>query len=140
VPAHHHNNKDHTTMPMELYSSEAFVRDIVNAISESEGKPRNIGGNHHAGIDRGYAFQLISDAKKSVEGNAGSSEISAAGNAAATRTTAIKKFMTKLSRQSAAPKKSRTRAVKKPPASGARSAAKTPRLVVARRMTPEAAR
>jgi hypothetical protein len=57
-------------MPMELYSSEAFVRDIVNAISSSEGKPLNIGGKHHEGIDRAYIFQLISEAKKAVEGHA----------------------------------------------------------------------
>lgn len=55
-------------MPMELYSSEAFVRDIVNAISESEGKPLNIGSTHHQGIDRAYAYQLIAEAKKAVEG------------------------------------------------------------------------
>jgi hypothetical protein len=57
-------------MPMELYSSEAFVRDIVNAISSSEGKPLNIGGNHHEGIDRSYLFQLVSAAKQAVEGHA----------------------------------------------------------------------
>jgi hypothetical protein len=56
-------------MPMELYSSEAFVRDIVNAISASEGKPLNIGGNHHEGIDRSYIFRLVSEAKNAVEGN-----------------------------------------------------------------------
>ena len=55
-------------MPMELYSSEAFVRDIVNAISESEGKPLNIGSTHHQGIDRTYAYQLIAEAKKAIEG------------------------------------------------------------------------
>jgi hypothetical protein len=55
-------------MPMELYSSEAFVRDIVNAISSSEGKPLNIGGNYHKEIDRAYVFQLISEAKKAVAG------------------------------------------------------------------------
>ncbi|MBW4024678.1 MAG: hypothetical protein HIU92_16395 [Proteobacteria bacterium] len=55
-------------MPMELYSSEAFVRDIVNAISESEGKPLNIGSTHHQGIDRAYAYQLIADAKRAVDG------------------------------------------------------------------------
>ena len=60
-------------MPMELYSSEAFVRDIVNAISESEGKPLNIGSTHHQGIDRAYAFQLISEAKRAIEGNTGPS-------------------------------------------------------------------
>jgi hypothetical protein len=54
---------------MELYSSEAFVRDIVNAISSSEGKPVNIGGTeHHKRIDRRYIFELISQAKKAVEG------------------------------------------------------------------------
>jgi hypothetical protein len=57
-------------MPMELYSSEALVRDIVNAISSSEGKPLNIGGNHHEGIDRSYLFELVSEAKKAVEGHA----------------------------------------------------------------------
>ena len=55
-------------MPMELYSSEAFVRDIVNAISESEGKPLNFGSTHHQGIDRAYAYQLIAEAKKALEG------------------------------------------------------------------------
>jgi hypothetical protein len=55
-------------MPMELYSSEAFVRDIVNAISESEGKPLNIGSSYHQGIDRTYAWQLIAEAKKAIEG------------------------------------------------------------------------
>ncbi len=58
-------------MPMELYSSEAFVRDIANAISESEGKPLNLGGNHHEGIERDYAFRLISETKKAIEGNVG---------------------------------------------------------------------
>ena len=57
-------------MPMELYSSEAFVRDIVNAISNSEGKPLNIGGKRHEGIDRTYLFQLIGEVKKAVEGQA----------------------------------------------------------------------
>jgi hypothetical protein len=56
-------------MPMELYSSEAFVRDIVNAISKSEGKPVNIGGADHADIDRAYVFQLINEAKQAVEGH-----------------------------------------------------------------------
>jgi hypothetical protein len=55
---------------MELYSSEALVRDMVNAISRSEGKPLNIGGNHHEGIDRSYIFQLVSEAKNAVEGHA----------------------------------------------------------------------
>jgi hypothetical protein len=55
-------------MPMELYSSEAFVRDVVNAISSSEGKPLNIGENHHKDIDRAYAFQLISEARRAVNG------------------------------------------------------------------------
>jgi hypothetical protein len=55
-------------MPMELYSSEAFVRDVVNAISSSEGKPLDIGGSHHKDIDRAYTFQLISDAKRAVNG------------------------------------------------------------------------
>ncbi len=67
-------------MPMELYSSEAFIRDIVNAISESEGKPLNIGGNHHQGIDRDYAFQLVSKAKKAIEGSFGSSATSPASS------------------------------------------------------------
>lgn len=67
-------------MPMELYSSEAFVRDIVNAISESEGKPLNIGSTHHQGIDRDYAFQLISEAKKAIEGKFGPSASSPSSN------------------------------------------------------------
>jgi hypothetical protein len=56
---------------MELYSSEAFIRDIVNTISSSEGKPLNIGGKHHKDIDRAYAFQLIGEAKKAIEGQSG---------------------------------------------------------------------
>ena len=106
-------------MPMELYSSEAFVRDIVNAISESEGKPLYIGGNHHQSIDRDYAFQLISEAKKAIEGNIGSSATSPAGKAAASRTATIKKFMTKLERQNIAAKPPRARATKKAPSSRA---------------------
>ncbi len=57
-------------MPMELYSSEAFVRDIVNAISRAEGKPINIGGKHSEAVDRAYVFQLISEAKRALEGHA----------------------------------------------------------------------
>ncbi len=100
-------------MPMELYSSEAFVRDIVNAISKSEGKPLNIGGTRHQGIGRDYAFGLISEAKKAVEGNFGSSGASPASKAAASRTAAIKKFMTKPEHQDTAPKSPRARATKK---------------------------
>ena len=99
-------------MPMELYSSEAFVRDIVNAISKSEGKPLNIGGMRHQGIDRAYAFGLISEAKKAIEGNVGSSGASPASEAAASRTAAVKKFMTRLQHQDAAPKRPRARATK----------------------------
>ena len=100
-------------MPMELYSSEAFVRDIVNAISKSEGRPLNIGGTRHGGIDRDYAFGLISAAKKAVEGNSGASGASPASEAAASRTAAIKTFMTKLEHQDDAPKRPRARAAKK---------------------------
>ena len=100
-------------MPMELYSSEAFVRDIVNAISKSEGRPLNIGGSRHQGIERDYAFGLISEAKKAVEGNSGSSGAGPASEAAASRTAAIKTFMTKLEHQDAAPKRPRVRATKK---------------------------
>lgn len=102
-------------MPMELYSSEAFVRDIVNAISRSEGKPLNIGGACHQGIDRGYAFQLISEAKKAIEGNASPSATDPASKAAASRTEAIKTFMTKIDGQDAATKPPRTRAARKTP-------------------------
>ena len=105
-------------MPMELYSSEAFVRDIVNAISRSEGKPLNIGGTRHQGIDRGYAFQLISEAKKAVEGNAGPSAADPASKAAASRTEAIKALMTKVEGQDAAAKPPRARAKKAAPATG----------------------
>ena len=100
-------------MPMELYSSEAFVRDIVNAISRSEGRPLNIGGTRHGGIDRDYAFGLISAARKAVEGHAGSSAASPASEAAASRTAAIRTFMAKLDHQDAAPKPPRARAAKK---------------------------
>src|SRR6185437_11244959 len=75
--------EDDSIMPMELYSSEAFVRDIVNAISRSEGKPLNIGGNDQHGIERDYAFLLISQAKRAVEGNAGSEGSKPAGKAPA---------------------------------------------------------
>src|ERR1700710_152452 len=100
-------------MPMELYSSEAFVRDIINAISESEGKPLNIGGNHHQGIDRDYAFRLISDAKKAVEGNVAAAGDGAASHQGEARTKAIRNFMTKLPRQDAARKKPAARTAKK---------------------------
>jgi len=99
-------------MPMELYSSEAFVRDIVNAISESEGKPLNIGSTHHQGIDRGYAFQLVSEAKRAIEGNTGPSAANPASKAAASRTAAVKKFMTKIEHQDVAAKPPRARAAK----------------------------
>ena len=95
-------------MPMELYSSEAFVRDVVNAISKSEGKPLNIGGSRHHGIDRDYAFQLISDAKKAVEGTLGLSAPSPASKAAAARTAAIKKLMAKTEAQDATAKPRRS--------------------------------
>lgn len=121
-------------MPMELYSSEAFVRDIANAISNSEGKPLNFGGNHHQGIDRDYAFRLISEAKKAVEGNFGSAASSPAGKAAASRTAAIKKFMAKGEHKAAAAKPPRARAAKKMPALPARSTPKTlPRTAGSRR-------
>ncbi len=90
-------------MPMELYSSEAFVRDLVNAISNSEGKPLNIGGNHHRGIDRAYAFDLIVQAKRALEGQTDASEPSAAGEKAASRTAKIKKFMADLEQEGEAP-------------------------------------
>lgn len=95
-------------MPMELYSSEAFVRDIVNAISKSEGKPLNIGGNRHQGIDRDYAFHLISEAKKAVEGTIGHSAPTPASELAASRTAAIKEIMAKTEVQdgSAKPRRS----------------------------------
>ena len=92
-------------MPMELYSSEAFVRDIVNAISRSEGKPLNIGGNDQRGIEREYAFLLISQAKRAIEGNAGSEGSGPAGKAAASRGKAIQKFVARLDRQEAAARK-----------------------------------
>jgi hypothetical protein len=111
-------------MPMELYSSEAFVRDIVNAISRSEGKPLNIGGNDQNGIEREYAFLLISQAKRAVEGNAGSEGSGPAGKAVVSRSEAIQKLMAKLDRQEAASRK-RTR-VRKKAASPARTA-RTPR-------------
>lgn len=95
-------------MPMELYSSEAFVRDIVNAISKSEGKPLNLGGSRHQGIDRGYAFQLISEARKAVEGSFGHSAPSPASKVAAARTAAIKKLMAKTEVQEAAAKPRRS--------------------------------
>lgn len=117
-------------MPMELYSSEAFVRDIVNAISRSEGKPLNIGGNDQKGIEREYAFLLISQAKRAVEGNAGSEGSGPAGKAPVSRSAAIQKLMAKLDREEAAARK-RTR-VRKKAASSAR-AAKTPRRAIAPR-------
>ena len=102
-------------MPMELYSSEAFVRDLVNAISKSEGKPLNIGGPRHQGIDRLYAFQLITEAKRAVEGNFASNGSEHASKPPS-RSEAIKKLMTKLDKQEAAAKQPRVRAVKKQPA------------------------
>lgn len=100
-------------MPMELYSSEAFVRDIVNAISKSEGKPLNIGGSRHQGIDRDYAFQLASEAKKAVEGTIGLSAPSPASKVAASRTAAIKKLMAKTEVQDGTAKPRRSPPTKK---------------------------
>jgi len=108
---------------MELYSSEAFIRDIVNAISRSEGKPLNIGGNDQRGIEREYAFLLISQAKRAADGNASSQGSGRAGKAVASRGEAIQKFVAKLDRQKAAARKrsrvrkgaaSPTRAAKRP--------------------------
>ena len=111
-------------MPMELYSSEAFVRDIVNAISRSEGKPLNIGGNDQRGIEHEYAFLLISQAKRAVEGNASSEGSGRAGKAAVSRGEAIQKLVAKLDRRQAAPRK-RTRVRMK--AASPAHAAKRPR-------------
>lgn len=97
-------------MPMELYSSEALIRDLVNAISSSEGKPLNLGGHDHRGIDRAYAYQLIVEAKRAYEGQVGTAAPSAAGQQAASRTAKIKKFMADLERQEAAAKQPRARA------------------------------
>ena len=100
-------------MPMELYSSEALIRDLVNAISSSEGKPLNLGGHDHRGIDRTYAYQLIVEAKRAYEGQVGTAAPSAAGQQAASRTAKIKKFMADLERQEAAAKQPRARAATK---------------------------
>jgi hypothetical protein len=78
-------------MPMELYSSEAFVRDIVNAISSSEGKPLNIGGMQHKDIDRAYVFELIAEAKKAVEGQSGAVQFDRAAAFQKKRTAPAKK-------------------------------------------------
>jgi hypothetical protein len=107
-------------MPMELYSSEAFIRDLVNAISNSEGKPLNIGGNHHQGIDRLYAYQLIAEAKRAYEGEVGTASLSPAGKKASSRTAKIKKFMANLERKEAPPKRPRARAATKTPATRTR--------------------
>ena len=107
-------------MPMELYSSEALIRDLVNAISNAEGRPINIGGNHHRDIDRLYAFQLIVEAKHAVDGTAATAEVSPAAKQAKSRTAKIKKFMADLERKEAAPKKPRARAAAKIPASPTR--------------------
>lgn len=55
-------------MPMVLYTTEELIRDIVNAISSSEGKPVDIGGREHKNIERAYLYQLIADVKSAVEG------------------------------------------------------------------------
>ncbi|MGI4950292.1 MAG: hypothetical protein ACRYGM_00640 [Janthinobacterium lividum] len=81
-------------MPMELYSSEAFVRDLVNAISKSEGRPLNIGGRHQ-GIDRDYAFRLISEAKKAIEGSYGQAKPAPSVQDAAARSAAVRTLMAK---------------------------------------------
>lgn len=102
-------------MPMELYSSEAFVRDIVNAISKSEGKPLNIGGTRHQGIDRDYAYQLITEAKKAIEGNFGQNAAHAASKAGPSRGEAVKKLLAKLDRKDAIAKAPRKTVSKKTP-------------------------
>lgn len=109
-------------MPMELYSSEALVRDLVNAISKSEGRPINIGGNHHEGIDRDYAFRLVSDSKRAVEGHSGTQAAYAADKAAKSRSTAIKRLIARTERQAATSKSASPRAKKIPlPVSAART-------------------
>lgn len=96
-------------MPMELYSSEALVRDLVNAISNAEGKPLNLGGNHHRDIDRAYAFQLIVEAKRALDGQVGETKPNPAGKKAAARTEKIRTFMAELD----APPKRRRPAAKR---------------------------
>ncbi len=56
-------------MPMVLYTSEELIRDIVNAVSSSEGKPVDIGGREHKNIDRTYLYELVAEAKRAVEGH-----------------------------------------------------------------------
>ena len=55
-------------MPMVLYTTEELVRDMVNAISSSEGKPVDIGGREHKNIERAYLYQLVAEVKRAVEG------------------------------------------------------------------------
>jgi hypothetical protein len=55
-------------MPMVLYTTEELIRDMVNAISSSEGKPVDIGGREHRDIDRAYLYQLVGEVKRAVEG------------------------------------------------------------------------
>ncbi len=55
-------------MPMVLYTTEELIRDMVNAISSSEGKPVDIGGREHRDIDRQYLYQLVGEVKRAVEG------------------------------------------------------------------------
>ena len=99
-------------MPMELYSSEAFVRDLVNAISRAEGRPLNIGGNRHSGIDRAYAFQLIAQARKAIEGNAGPEGNAPATKQPVSRSAEIQKLMKKLDEQESAEREKPARAAK----------------------------
>jgi hypothetical protein len=57
-------------MPMVLYTTEELIRDIVNAISSSEGKPVDIGGKEHRHIDRAYLYELLAEVKQAVDGHA----------------------------------------------------------------------
>jgi hypothetical protein len=56
-------------MPMVLYTTEELIRDMVNAISSSEGKPVDIGGREHKHIDRAYLYELVAEVKSAVEGH-----------------------------------------------------------------------
>jgi hypothetical protein len=76
-------------MPMVLYTTEELIRDIVNAISSSEGKPVDIGGRTHRDIDRTYVYQLVGEVKKAVEGKAVTRRRAAAAKAPVTQQAAI---------------------------------------------------
>lgn len=55
-------------MSMELCSRNASARGLANAVRWAEGNPLKIRSGFREGIDRVYAFRLISEAERAING------------------------------------------------------------------------